>query len=392
MRNSIITRRYLLILLSLACLGSWQPTAAQDFKKAALAWSLPWDNDWVTAVCFVSPQRVAAGNNLGQILIWNLPGKNDPAPPPILRLDGHTNTINRLLVTPDGRWLISASSDHTIRYWDMQASPKRSETLVLNAGAIAEAKSRKRKVPSPIETQVEVCEAARVLEGHQDWVLGLSLTRDGNTLVSGDDKGTVIVWDRPAGKELRRWQLKGWAWALAVAPDADGLLISERIPLVFDSGRYTAVKLWDPRTGELKKDLSKDFSKQMIAAAAYSPDGKYLVLGRGGEVDGNNGKVTLLDPATGKKLKELSPGHQLGITDLVFHPDGKHLISSGRDTLVRIWNVADGKMVKELGQSRGGQFKDWIHAVSVSPDGRYLAAADMAGQVQIYALHGKEGK
>jgi hypothetical protein len=43
------------------------------FDKAKPAWNLPWDADWVTAVSFVGPNRVAAGNNLGDILIWDLP-------------------------------------------------------------------------------------------------------------------------------------------------------------------------------------------------------------------------------------------------------------------------------------------------------------------------------
>jgi len=109
-----------------------------------------------------------------------------------------------------------------------------------------------------------------------------------------------------------------------------------------------------------------------------------LAVGRGGETD--SGKVTLLDPADGKKLRELTPGHYSGLTDIAFHPDGKHLFTSGRDTVVRVWKAEDGKLVKELGTPRGGQFKDWIHAVSVSPDGRWLAAADMAGAVQVWAL------
>ena len=101
-----------------------------------------------------------------------------------------------------------------------------------------------------------------------------------------------------------------------------------------------------------------------------------------------NGKVFLIDPATGTKVRELTPGHQSGLTDLCFHPDGQHLASSGRDTLVRIWNIADGKMVKELGKPRGGQFKDWIHAISFSPDGTRLAAADMAGFVHVWQFGG----
>ena len=96
--------------------------------------------------------------------------------------------------------------------------------------------------------------------------------------------------------------------------------------------------------------------------------------------------MTLLDAATGKVRKELTPGHLNGLTDIAFHPEGKWLASAGRDTTVRLWDVESGKLLKELGQPRGGQFKDWIHAVAFSADGRHLAAADMAGQVHVYTL------
>src|SRR4051794_32845882 len=115
------------------------------FEKATLLWSLPWDADWVSAVSFAGPNRVAAGNNLGEILLWDLPenpekapeqpaagkasggsDRGEPplyaAPPPSRRLVGHTNVVNRLLCV-EGRWLISASNDHTIRYWDADAAP-----------------------------------------------------------------------------------------------------------------------------------------------------------------------------------------------------------------------------------------------------------------------------
>jgi WD40 repeat protein len=384
---------FLLTLLAVLLPGrAWGQPA--DPGKSAPTWKLPWDADWVTAVCFVGSNRVAAGNNLGQILVWDLPPTpGAPAPAPLRRLDGHTNTVNRLVATPDGRWLISASNDHTVRYWDLQGTAAGTEPVVLNAQAIADASSPAgrragRKVPPPIKATVAVQKAARVLEGHREWVLGLALSRDGSVLVSGDDKGEIIVWDRPAGKELRRWQVKGWAWALALSPDGTALAVSERRPLVFDSGRLAGLKLWDPRTGGLKHDLGKLFDKQMLAAAAFSPDGKLLAVARGGEQEGPTGKVTLLDAVAGKKVRELTPGHLCGATDLAFSPDGKTLFSSGRDTIVRAWRVADGKPVKDFGRPRGGQFKDWIHAVAVAPDGRWLAAADMAGQVQIWALSG----
>lgn len=370
------------------------PALGQKKKPAPVKdgplWSLAWDDDWVTAVCFLGPRRVAAGNNLGQILVWDLPeSASGPAPQPARRLDGHTNVINRLIATPDGRWLISASNDHTIRFWDMQAPTTGTGTVVLNARARDEATARKRKAPPPVEAKVATQTAARILKGHRDWVLGLSLSRDGATLASGDDKGEVVLWDRAAGTEKRRWKVKGWAWALAISPDADRLAVSERFPVVFDSSRHSGLKVWDANAGTMKYDLGKTFKGQMIAAAAFSPDGKTLAVGRGGECDGQNGKVTLLEAATGKKLRELTPGHLNGLTDLVFAPDGKTLYSCGRDTTVRAWNVADGKMRREYGRPRGGQFKDWICAVAIAPDGTRLAGADMAGAVQIWALDGK---
>jgi WD40 repeat protein len=362
-----------------------------NFEKAALAWTLPWDADWTTSVAFIGgTRRVAAGNNLGQILLWDLPEQpGDPAPAPCRRLDGHTNAVSRLVATPDGRWLISASYDHTIRFWDMEAAAKGNDEIVLNARAIADAQARKNngaKVPPPIPAKVETQEAQRVLNAHKDWVLGLSLSKDGNTLVSGDDGGYVIVWDRPEGKEIRRWHVKGWVYALALSPDAQQLLVSERLPLIFDSGRYAATKLWDPATGEMKRDLAAHVKQEHMAAAAFSPDGKLLAIVRGGEANGQSGKVTLIDPANGNKLRETNPGHLDGATDVAFHPDGEYVASTGRDTTVRIWKVADAKLVKELGKPRGGQSKDWIHSVSFSADRRWLAAADMAGQVLIYSL------
>jgi WD40 repeat protein len=155
---------------------------------------------------------------------------------------------------------------------------------------------------------------------------------------------------------------------------------------VFDSSRHAGLKLWDVATGAVKTDLSalKEFKGHHLGSAAYSPDGKLLAVGRGGEVAGLNGKVTLVDPAAGKVVRELAPAHQDGVTAVAFHPDGKHVCSAGRDTVVRIWEAATGKLVGEVGKGRGGQFKDWVCAFSWSADGSWLAAADMAGAVQVW--------
>jgi len=360
------------------------------FNKASQVWTLAWDADWVTAVSFLGPTRkLAAGNNRGEILLWDLrPNPGGSAPAPVRKLEGHTNAISRLVSTADGRWLISASYDHTIRFWDMQAPAGGAATVVLNARVREEIARRPagRKVPAPVEVKVAMQQSARTLNGHRDWVTALAMSRDEKVLVSGDDGSAVIVWDRESGKELRRWSLKGWAYAIALSPDSKQVLVSERIPLIFDSGRTDGLKIWDRESGKPLVDLGAAFKGQYISAAAWSPDGKVLALARGGEVDGMNGIVHLVHPASGKKVRSLTTGHLNGATDLLWHPDGKHLASCGRDTTARIWDVAAGKQVAQIGKPRGGQFKDWLHALSFSADGRWLAAGDMIGAVQVWVF------
>jgi WD40 repeat protein len=363
---------------------------AIGFDKTTLGFTLPWDADWVTAVSFVgTSRRVAAGNNRGEILLWDLPEKAGSAPPkPVRKLEGHGNVISRLSAIAGGKWLISASYDHSIRIWDMQAPAQKSAEVVLNARAIADAQQRKtgQKAPPPNVARVEVQTAAQVVGFHKEWVSNFSISKDEKLILSGDDAGEAVLWNLPDRQEIRRWKVTSWVQALALSPDAKQALISERRPLVFDAGKHAGVKLWDVDKGAVFKDLSADFKGMYIAAAAYSPDGKLVAFGRGGEAPGLTGKIWIYNPADGKKLNELAPGHQDGLTNMAFHPDGQHLISCGRDTLIRIWDTSSGKIVKDLGKPRGGQSKDWICAVAIAADGKRIAGGDMAGAVQVWDL------
>lgn len=355
------------------------------FDKAELAYTLPWDADWVSAVAMVGNRFVAAGNNLGQILVWELPDQPGAVPMARFTLEGHTNQITRLRASKDGT-LYSASFDHTIRVWRLDGAIDAEKTVALNSVAIAESKRRNGKKIDPLEVKVKTIRPKQTLENHKEWINAIDLSRDEKLLISGDDGSVVIVWDREKMQELHRWKVKGWAYACALSPDNKQAIVTERFTLVFDSGRHAGVKLWDVVKGEVIKDLSADFKNMYMAAAGFTPDGQSIILGRGGECDGPNGKLTLVNTSSGKKTKDFDPGHLNGLTDFCVLPDDKHIASTGRDTLIRIWEIATGRMVKELGKSRGGQFKDWTHAVSASVDGKWLVAADMVGAVQLWRL------
>ena len=365
---------------------------AGAFKDAKVVHTLPWNSEAITSVAFVGNDKVAAANKGGDILIWNLSVQDGETPGPVRHLAGHRNEINRILVTPDGKTLISASSDHRVRYWDALSEDGESGTVNLSGfprAAVIQLNAKPPERPEPVEVKVVVQQATRELPGHKEWVHGLAQTPDGKTLVTGDDKGVVIVWDLPAGKEIRRWRTKYWARALGISPDGKTVAASEYNSLRSpekEKDSYRAFRLWNVETGEPKLDLSKDI-KETMAAVKYSADGKWLAVcaGHSGE-EKPKGKVMLLDPETGKMVRELAPPHLLGATDLAFHPDGQHLFSSGRDQLVKIWQLEDGNYVRDFGQAK--ERGDWISALSISPDGRLLAAADMKGQIVVYSLNG----
>jgi len=359
-----------------------------SFEKATPAWTIPWDESAVTAVAFLgSARKLAAGNETGQIFVFDLAEESGgPAPVPARKLEGHTNAVTSLAALSGGNRLVSASYDHTIRWWDLASAGEGSANVVLDRKAREAAAKKAGKPADAAGVAVQLQKTARATEAHQEWVRSLSIGAEGRQLLSGDDKGVAILWNAD-GTEVRRFQSPGWLRAVALSADGKLAATCEYAP------RYAtfanAIKIWDTASGSVKVDLGKEFKKgdrvTGMAAAAFSPDGKLLALGQGGEIEGGKGKVTLVEPETGKTVQELT-ANEGGITHLAFSPDGKILASAGRDTLVKLWSMPDGKLLQDLGKSRGGQFKDWIHASAFSPDGTRLAAADMAGSITVWSL------
>jgi len=364
----------------------------QPFANSRLMYSLPWNSAYITSLAFIGNDQVAAANKNGDILVWNLDVPEGKTPSPARRLVGHSNEINRILVTPDSMTLISVSSDHTVKYWDARSVEGEPGTVVLNDGFVPKGVTEKvdkvPEPPEPIQANVVIQRPLRDLRNHAEWIHGLAQTPDGKTLVTGDDDGVIIVWDLPGGRELRRWQATQWISSLGVSPDGKTVAASQHTPFIrFKSGLEEFVPhfhFWDVETGKSRKDLSKEI-KEGMSAVRYSPDGRWLVAGHGNvQTEKDQGKILVIDPADGKKIREF-PGHPVGTNDLAFHPDGKHLFSCGRDQQIKLWNLESGKLVRDF-----GKFADrgvWIGAIAISLDGRLLAAADRAGQVVVYSLN-----
>ncbi|MCA9219840.1 MAG: hypothetical protein KDA71_05900 [Planctomycetales bacterium] len=391
-----------------------------------LRWQLTFQGAWPTGVAFLgSTQRLAAANQEGVIAVWQLPNeppaaseaeakskqeqdREAPDFAPLRRLDGHTNAVTRLLATRDGEQLISASLDRSIRIWRPNDTAQGKGELVVDIDSRrAEVKRTKNEelLTAP-GVSVETISSAHVLSGHSQWIYSLGISDDERRLISGDSGSQVVVWDLQQRKELARWQGLSWNWivASALSPDGNIAAVSEyRYKRDDFDIPAAAMRLFDAATGEEKLDILqvqfpkydrgdatygggqvwRKFVAQGLIAADFSPDGSLLALGQGGETD--TGKVHIIDTSTGKAIREIS-GHRYGVTDVKFSADGNYVLSTGRDTMLRICEVSDGKEVAALGKSRGGQFKDWLYALAISPDQNWVAATDIAGLVHVWQL------
>jgi WD40 repeat protein len=97
--------------------------------------------------------------------------------------------------------------------------------------------------------------------------------------------------------------------------------------------------------------------------AALSPDGKVLVAG-------NYQTLVFFDPATGRQLRQDSPGF-VSAQSLTFSPDGKTLASLDHSNRVQLRSAADGKPIRQL-QAPGAQQR--VLSAAFSGDGKILAA------------------
>ncbi len=146
-------------------------------------------------------------------------------------------------------------------------------------------------------------------------------TSDGRRLASGDESGTIHLWDALFGKPTSVFLQDGPVRSLVFSPD-ETLLASRG-----DNGR---IWIWELATGQLLAELAANEAK--IDSMAFSPDNQLLATG------GQDGTVRVMDLATGTESVVLR-GHFASVTSLLFNADGTALLSGSFDGSVRVWGV-----------------------------------------------------
>ncbi|MHB8899373.1 MAG: hypothetical protein ACYC6Y_11550 [Thermoguttaceae bacterium] len=153
----------------------------------------------------------------------------------------HAGPVTGVAVSPDGRWMVTASQDRTLRLWDLTTPHPGSRVTVLNGHeggihSVAISPSGRWVASAAYDQTVRVWNmnavdpASRcvILRGHRGEVRSLLFTIDGCRLITGGDDGTACIWDLEAGDPTAvPVVLRGHCGpigALAVTPDGRKIL------------------------------------------------------------------------------------------------------------------------------------------------------------------------
>jgi WD40 repeat protein len=276
-----------------------------------------------------------------------------------LILTGHNNSVQALAATPDGRLLVSASWDRTVRVWDVRTG-----------------------------------QVVHVLEGHEQYVEAIAVTRDGTRAVSGSVDGTVRVWDLTLGMIAEVLQVGEPVVDVAVHPDGVRLAIatpSRVLVRSLEPGPLSTVVAEDDaeRRFDQAGILAMSGKGAMrflgherdIVSLAVSPDGGRLFTGRIGgtlewwDLTGSGARSgTFTDDEVGS-----SGAHRGPVWAVTATPDGTAVVSGGEDGTARIWETSSGNRRCTLTGHDGA-----VRAVAATPDGSGVVTASSDTTVRLW--------
>jgi WD40 repeat protein len=297
--------------------------------------------------------------------------KLDPPGAGLLRtLFGHSSFVNGVALSPDGRRAVSASSDKTLKVWDLETG-RELHTLPGHSNSVygvAVSQDGRRAVSASSDKTLKVWDLETrhelyTLAGHFASVYDVAASLDGHRVVSASSDGKLKVWDLETGREL--YTLAGHSSADAVAVSPDGRRA------VSASGDKT-LKVWDLETGRELHTLAGH--SNAVLGVALSPDGRRAVSAS------EDKTLKVWDLETGRELRTLV-GHSESVYGVALSPDGRRAVSASEDKTLKVWDLETGRELRTL----AGHL-NCVHGVAVSADGQRAVSASWDHTLKVWDL------
>ncbi len=243
--------------------------------------------------------RIVTGSWDNSARIWETSTGKD-----ILKLDGHTRSVNSALYSPDGTQILTASDDRTAILWDARS------------GAVI-----------------------RTLEGHGDRLRSAVFSPDGTQILTASYDKTARLWNAKTGETLGKFEGHKWAVLSAVfSPDGTK---------VITGSEDNTARIWETATQKLLKSLEGHTAS--VASATFLPDpqrpeGTRVLTGS------QDNTAKLWDALTGKEILTLK-GHSQEVTCVNASTSGRYVLTSSRDGTTVVWLAVD--WTKEAPQTAG---------------------------------------
>jgi len=228
----------------------------------------------------------------------------------------HKGPIFATRFSKDGKWLATASLDNTVCLWDVENKQRRMQYkhrgICLDLDWLDEELFASCSADKVIHVlSVNHHDPIAVLTGHEGEVNQIKANPSGTRLMSCSDDMTARIWEMRRVKhssqpdqvavsgEMRSLEgHRNWVTGISWCPTK----IAKDHELVATASFDSTARLWDADTGSCLQVFTHH--KKPIYSIAFSPDGRWLATG------GGDGLVHLYDVAERQKIWSWLSEHQ----------------------------------------------------------------------------------